>query len=144
MYNTLVMRKFFQLTLLAFLLVSAGLSADEEKGKSAEEIYDLSGRWVIILSNDLSRKQVTFDLEQKDGRPRGEMSASGLPAQKLDGRISDDKTVFFWGTYRDRSGASYDYEFKGRIEGEPGQEKLVGRSDFFRKRYEFEGTRVKD
>lgn len=125
-----------------FLLIACGPALSDEE-KSAEEIYDLSGRWKVLLSNSLSRKQVTFDIEQKDGRLRGDMSGSGVPAQKLDGRIEEDNRIFLWGTFRDRSGATYDYEFRGDVEGEPGKEKLVGRSDFFRKRYDFVGVRAK-
>lgn len=132
--------KLFSLGVALFLLLAATASVSEESANV--EDYNLSGRWKVLLSNSLSRKQVTFDIDHKDGRLRGDMSASGVPGQKLDGRIEDDLKIFLWGTHQDRSGATFDYEFKGRVEGEPGKEKLVGKSEFFRKRYKFVGVRA--
>lgn len=130
-------------TLLTLLTIFALLATSSAEETTEESSYDLSGRWKVLLSNSITRKQVTFDLEQKDGRPRGHMYVRDLPEQKLDGRLEGKDQVKFWGIFRDRGGNTEEYEFKGTIEGEPGKEKIRGKSDFFGKRYEFVGVRAR-
>lgn len=131
--------RFLKILLVLGLLctVMPALAKDEEQKPE----YDLSGTWKVFLSNSLTRRQVTFSLENQDGRYRGFLLAKGYSELRLTGRVQDDNKIFFWGRHVDRTGRSYEYEFRGKVEGEPGQEKLVGQSEFFGKRYDFEGTR---
>ncbi len=126
--------------LVLLTLASPALAEDSE----AKTEYDMTGTWKVLLSNSLSRKQVTFVLEQADGRPRGVVNSKELEeAQKLDGRLEEDNTFFLWGKFFDRVGNSTEYEFKGTIEGEPGKEKIKGRCDYFGKSYDFVGVRAR-
>lgn len=132
------------INLLIILLLAAGPTLGEEAAVDSDAPqYDLTGRWKVLLSNSISRKQVTFDLAQADGRPRGKMLSKEMEEQDLDGRIDKDNKVFFWGTFRDRTGRSYEYEFKGKVEGEPGEEKFRGRARYFNKSYDFVGVRAR-
>jgi hypothetical protein len=126
------------LFLLLLLVITSG--AEEAQ---PEETVDLSGTWVVLLTNSLSRKQVTFNLNQKDGRLRGTVSSSEIPEQKLDGRLDKGNKFKLWGTYYERTGASTEYQFHGTYEGEPGEETLKGESEFFKRRYDFVGERAK-
>lgn len=126
-------------TLLLILTLSGAVLADSEEDKVP---YDLSGTWKVYLSNSLSRKLITFYIDQKDGRPRGEMSGKGMQAQRMNGRFGDDNEIFFWATHRDRGGLTTELEFKGHIEGEPGDLKMVGECEYFEKYYDWEATRA--
>ena len=110
--------------------------------KEMLERHDLSGTWKVILANSLTRKQVTFQIEQKDGRLRGHLLGKGVGSLKLDGRRDKNNKIKLWGTYYERSGKSWDYSFKGTFEGEPGQETISGQSQYFGKRYDFDGVQV--
>ena len=131
--------KIFSLCLIALLL---GTSSPSFADKKKDERNDLSGRWKVLLSNSFTRKQVTFDLKEDNGRLRGTVSAVDIPEQKLDGRYEKNKGFTLWGTYFDRTGASVEYEFKGKYSGKQGEEILEGKSEFFNRRYDFVGERV--
>ena len=117
-------------------------STESPKVDYSSEDYDLTGTWTLLLSNSLTRRQVTLRLKQKDKRPRGKLSGRGIPLQKLDGRIEKDNRVKFWGTHFDRAGNSSELDFRGVIEGSPGNEKISGKALLFRKNYKFIGTRA--
>jgi len=131
--------KSFSFAVLFFFALSNLAWSAEEK---VEAPHDFTGTWKVLLSNSLSRRQITFHIEQKDGRLRGKMVAKGMPEQKIDGRFEEEDGILLWGTYYDRSGASIDYDFKGTIEGEPGKESFKGKTRFFGKRYDFVGVRA--
>ena len=124
---------------MALLLGTSNPSFAE---KEQEARNDLSGRWIVVLSNSFTRKQVTFDLKEDDGRLRGTVSSTDMPEQKLDGRYEKNKGFTLWGTYYDRTGASVEYQFKGTYTGEQGEESLEGKSEFFNRRYDFVGERA--
>lgn len=131
--------KIVSLTLLTLLIGTSSASFAE---KQEEVQNDLSGRWKVLLTNSLTRKQVTFDLKEEDGRLRGTVSSNDMPEQKLDGRYEKNKGFTLWGTYYDRTGASVEYQFKGNYTGKQGEETLEGESEFFNRRYDFVGERA--
>lgn len=121
-----------------FLLCTLTLSAKEE---TSEPVRDLSGNWKVIMSNSLTRRQVTFAIEHKDGRLRGKLLDKTNPEFDLDGRVEKGDRVMLWGRYVERTGASVEYQYKGKVEGEVGNEILKGRCDYLGKRYDFIATR---
>lgn len=129
--------------LLLTLLTSTSLG--EEKNPKESEVRDLGGRWVVLLTNSMTRRQVTFDVKLEDGkRLRGFMLMKGSEEQKLDGRIEDDNKVKLWGVYYERSGRSHEYEFKGTWEGPEGEEVIKGTAYLYGKRYDFVAERATD
>ena len=121
----------FRVLCLLFLgLFVVPVSAQQLEAESPQ--HDLSGTWTVLLSNSLSRKQVTFQITEKDDRLRGHLRGRDVGELKLDGRREKDNKIKLWGTYYERTGKSWDYEFKGQFEGEPGKEKTKGESGVFR------------
>lgn len=126
--------------LLAVLLLFCVLPALAKEEATAPQ-RDLSGSWKVLMSNSLTRRQVTFVIDHKDGRLRGKVLEKGTPDFDLDGRTEKDDRVILWGRYVDRTGMSVDYQFKGKVEGEPGTEKIEGKCEYLGKRYDFVATR---
>lgn len=127
--------------LLALLILTSVLPALANDDAQQTPEPDYSGNWTVLLSNSLGRHQITFQVEQKDGRLRGYLLAKGQPDLDLDGRLEKDNKVVLWGRYVDRTGVSTEYQFKGKIEGEPGHETMTGKGEYWGKRYEFTGRR---
>lgn len=123
------------------LLLLLALSGSAEESKT-QDLVDLSGTWKIIISNSLTRKQITFNVTQKDGRLRGTMSSKRMEEQRLNGRVEKNNKIKLWGIFEDRTGATTEFEFKGTYEGKIGQETLQGTCEYFRKRYDFVGVRA--
>lgn len=132
--------KFLKILLAILLLTSVLPALAKEEAQQTPE-PDYSGNWTVLLSNSLTRRQITFEVEQKDGRLRGYLLEKGMPDLDLDGRLEDNHKVVLWGRFVDRSGASMEYQFKGKIEGKPGHETMSGKGEYWGKRYEFTGTR---
>ncbi len=127
--------KFFKLLLvIAFSCTSLALA---ETTSAATEPLDLSGTWKVVLENSYTRKQITFRIEQKDGRMRGKMASKEIGSQDLDGRQAENGEILFWSTFRSREGISTETSFKGRMEGEA----IVGKARFFEKPYNFRAER---
>ncbi len=115
----------------ALLWIAVGAHADTS---------DLSGDWKVMLENSLSRKRITFRIEEKDHRLRGKVFSREYGTQDLDGRREEDGKVFFWWTVSDRAGHRTDSSFRGKLEGEA----MVGKGRFFDKSYDFRAERVGD
>lgn len=130
--------KFFKFLLIASLFLAGAALAESESTKF--EPVDMTGSWKVMLENSYTRKQITFRIEQKDGRMRGKMHTRETEAQELDGRQTEDGEVLFWSTYRSREGISTETSFKGRWEGEA----VVGKARYFEKPYTFRAERVED
>ena len=135
-------KKTFMIILFT-LLALCGTSAMAED-EVTEAPRDLSGRWIVHLRNSLGAKTCNFDIEQEDERLRGKVSVYGADPFDLDGRFEEDNQILLWATYREpRTGATRDLEFKGFFEGEPGEEVLKGKAEYFDKRYDFVAKRKK-
>lgn len=124
--------------LLIFLFACSGVGLAED---DEFRVRDFSGRWKVMLSNSLGRKLVTFQIDQESGRLRGTMLAKGMPEMPLDGRFEKDDRVILWGTHYERTGQSFEYQFKGSFEGEPGEETIEGTARYFSKTYKFTAER---
>lgn len=109
-------------------------------GAAHADTSDLSGDWKVMLENSLSRKRITFRIEEKDHRLRGKVFSREYGTQDLDGRREEDGKVFFWWTVSDRAGNTTDSSFRGKIEGED----MVGKGRFFDKSYDFRAQRAED
>lgn len=127
--------KFFKI-LLVIAFSCSNLALAETTSAVAEPL-DLSGTWKVVLENSYTRKQITFRIEQKDGRMRGKMASKEIGAQDLDGRQDKSGEILFWSTFRSREGISTESSFKGRMEGEA----IVGKARFFEKPYNFRAER---
>lgn len=119
------------------MLCCSGLTAAEESSPISEPL-DLSGTWKVLLENSYTRKQITFRIEQKDGRMRGKMVSKEVGSQPLDGRQDPDGQIHFWSTYYSREGTSTETTFKGRMEGD----EIVGDARFFDKPFKFRAERA--
>lgn len=131
--------KSLNIILIALLMMSLQPALGEGESKAPER--ELSGNWKVIMSNSLTRRQVTFVIDHKNGRLRGKVLEKGAPDFELDGRTEKNDRVILWGRYVDRTGMSMDYQFKGKLEGEPGSETINGKCEYFGKRYDFTASR---
>lgn len=129
------------LGILTLMLLCHPVAAEE----ADSDVPDFSGRWKVHMRNDLGWKTCTFDIEQEDGRLRGEVLITGVADEvRLDGKFLEDNKVQLWAKYRDgRTGASSALEFKGVYEGEPGNEIIKGEAEYFDKYYDFTAKRAK-
>lgn len=137
-------QKLLLIILIFSTLLAAPSLADKDKSsKDKAPTYDMKGSWKVLMTNSLSRKQVTFFFdEHKDGRVRGYLISTGQEELKLDGRLDEKKNkLFAWGKYYERTGRSHEYEFRGKVKGQPGEETITGSAEFFGKRYKFKGVR---
>lgn len=126
--------KFLALLFMLSVFTLPGLAQEV-----VQELPDMSGKWKILIKNSLSRKQITFNFEQVEGRLRGTYYSRDTGEQKCEGRVEADGTFFIWSKFVDRAGNSTSTEFKGQLE----KNKVKGSGEFFEKRYDFVGSRVK-
>lgn len=105
-----------------------------------EEVPDVAGLWRFHLSSGDQRKDVTMKFTQDGTRLEGWLYDAARGHPKIQGKVKSNKKIIVWTRFEDRTGASQESTFRGKLEGDT----ITGKVYLWRKSWEFVAEPVKE